>query len=352
MKLVTGSCALLFFGVLLQSCRADRDVAGLNGSRTVANRSAGEEGDDAGPVWGPWSTPVNLGPTINSSANDQHPGISRDGLSLYFTSDRQGGLGALDLYVSRRKSLTAPWGPPVNLGPNINSAGNEMAPTFSRDGHLLYFHSAGRGGCGGYDLFVSHRRNKRDDLGWEPARNLGCVVNSQFDDAGPTIFEDENTGITTLYFTSNRPGGPGDFDIYASTRVGDDGEFGPGVLVAELSSPFRDTRTALRRDGLEIFLSSDSQGRIGGFGGQDLWVSTRATTVEQWSIPVNVGPTVNTPYFDGAPALSYDGTTLYFFSNRPGGLGGNDLYVTTRARLRDSDDKDDDSDAKEKADGK
>ena len=95
-----------------------------------------------------------------------------------------------------------------------------------------------------------------------------------------------------------------------------------------------------------------SQGRIGGFGGQDLWVSTRATTVEPWSIPVNVGPTVNTPYFDGAPALSYDGTTLYFFSNRPGGLGGNDLYVTTRARLRGSDEKDDDGDAKEKADGK
>ncbi|PYO34033.1 MAG: hypothetical protein DMD74_12110, partial [Gemmatimonadetes bacterium] len=66
---------------------------------------------------------------------------------------------------------------------------------------------------------------------------------------------------------------------------------------------------------------------------QDLWVSTRATTADPWSTPVNLGPTVNTTAFDGAPALSFDGTTLYFFSTRPGGFGGNDLYVTMRQRV-------------------
>lgn len=293
---------------------------------------------DAIVAWSAWSTPVNLGTVINSSASEQHPAISRDGLSLYFSSTRPGGLGGLDIYVSRRAGLEDPWGTPVNLGPNINTAGNDLAPAFSPDGHLLYFHSFGRGGCGGADLFVSRRHDKGDDLGWEPAENLGCVVNSSFDDAGPTIFEDDATGVTTLFFTSTRPGGPGDFDIYRSTRVGDEGEFGPATLVTELSGPFRDTRTAISRDGLELFMSSDVNGRPGGIGGQDLWVSTRAAITDLWSTPANLGPGVNTTAFDGAPALSWDGTALYFFSARPGGSGGNDLYVTTRHRLRDGGD--------------
>jgi len=161
-------------------------------------------------------------------------------------------------------------------------------------------------------------------------------VNTPYVNAGPTIFEDETTGTTTLYFTvqNNPPGSDQGFDIYASTRTGDEGAFGAPVLVPELSSPFRDTRTAIRRDGLEIFLSS---GRPGGVGNEDLWVSTRGSTLDPWSTPVNLGAVVNTTAFDGGPALSFDGTTLYFHSNRLGGVGGNDLYVTTRARLRGPD---------------
>ena len=113
-----------------------------------------------------------------------------------------------------------------------------------------------------------------------------------------------------------------------------DGAFGPAALVRELSSPFRDTRVAIRRDGLEIFLST---GRPGGVGSEDIWVSTRATTLDPWSPPVPLGPVVNSPSFDGGPALSFDGTELYFHSDRPGGFGGYDLYVTRRARLRGPD---------------
>ncbi len=163
------------------------------------------------------------------------------------------------------------------------------------------------------DLFVSHRDDNRFDSGpkgWQPAENLGCVVNSPFKDAGPTYFEDEATGITTLYFTrqNNPPGSDQGWDIYATARTGDEGAFGPPVLVPELSSPYRDTRTAIRRDGLEIFLSS-------GRPGDDVG-----------------GPPINSASFDGAPALSFDGTELYFFSARPGGIGLNDLYCTTRQR--------------------
>jgi hypothetical protein len=106
--------------------------------------------------------------------------------------------------------------------------------------------------------------------------------------------------------------------------------FGEPALVTELNSPGRDTRTAIRRDGLELFLTSNRAGTVGGL---DLWVSTRGCTSEAWSTPVNLGPVVNGTAADGAPALSADGETLFFYSTRPGGFGGFDLYMSTRHRL-------------------
>ena len=332
MKPLAKITVLATLAALAYGCDRDKLPLGPSAMRAVRADVTSEEA----PEYGPWGPPVNLGPVVNSPYNDQHPAISKDGLSLYISSDRPGGLGGMDIWVSHRGSVDDPWGPPEDLGPNINSAANDVAPTFTPDGHQLYYHSAGRGGCGLADLFVARRHDKRDDFGWEPAENLGCVVNSAFADAGPTYFEDEATGITTLYFTrqNNPPTSDQGFDIYATTRMGDDGEFGPAVLVPELSSPFRDTRTTIRRDGLEMILSS---GRPGGSGSEDLWVSTRASTLDPWGTPVNLGPVVNSSAFDGAPALSFDGTTLYFFSERSGGLGKRDLYVTTRERLHAAD---------------
>jgi len=164
------------------------------------------------------------------------------------------------------------------------------------------------------------------------------LINSPEDDTALTYFEDEETGIISGYVTSNRPGGPvgsmpGSGHIWVST-LGDDGLFGPAVLVPELSSTSNETRTAIRRDGLEFFVTSTRpNGRI---GKNDIWVSTRDSTLEPWSTPVNLGPTVNYPgYITGAPALSWDGTTLYFYSDRPGGFGGRDLNVSTREKLRE-----------------
>jgi len=180
--------------------------------------------------------------------------------------------------------------------------------------------------------------------------DLGPEINDlpRFDSNGATFFRDEETGITRIYFTSQlRRDGPGDFDIYVSTQREDAddrgfvGTFGPPVLVPELSSPRRDTRTAIRRDGLEMFVSSNRAGSVPDKSGQpslDLWVSTRASTRDPWSTPANLGSTVNTSAADSGPALSCDGTTLYFYSTR-GGFGGEDLYVTTRAKLSEDDDK-------------
>ena len=115
--------------------------------------------------------------------------------------------------------------------------------------------------------------------------------------------------------------------------MNEDGKFGPAVLVPELSSPFRDTRTAIRRDGLEIFITSARPGGVGPEPTLDLWVSTRTETADPWSIPVDLGPVVNSTTNDGGPSLSRDGTTLYFNSDRPGGSGAHDMYVTTRTKL-------------------
>jgi len=297
----------------------------------------GHDDDEPLGPFGPWSEPVNLGPVVNSPFDDTHPAISKNGLSLFITSGRPGGVNRANLgqfneiWVSQRSSLDADWGSPQNLGPVINSFGRSTGvPNFSTDGHLMFFNSARLGGCGAADLYVARRKNKRDDFGWQAPVNLGCTINSAAADNGPTYFADEETGTVTMYFNSTRPGGIGPENIYASI-LDDDGTFGPAVLVPELSSSRVDGRTAIRRDGLEMLVSSNRLGSIG--GSNDIWVSTRATTSGAWSTPVNLGPPINSEFDDGGSALSADGTTLYFYSTRPGGLGGRDLYVATRHKI-------------------
>ncbi len=269
----------------LASCRADS----LGSTPTLAPGLLASEEADNPPQFSDWSAPVNLGPVVNTRFVDSDPFISKDGLSLYFVAGQgRGGSGLRDIWVSQRTSTTDPWGPPQNLGPTVNSAGQENSPTLSLDGHRLYFASnrAGATSLGGFDLYVSRRRDKRDDFGWEAPVNLGSAVNTAADETDAAFFEDEATGATILYFASNRPGGPGGNDIYASTLL-PDGTFGPALLVAELSTPFDDMQPAIRRDGLELFLGSD---RPGTNGASDLWVATRASTTDLWSTPVNLGP--------------------------------------------------------------
>jgi hypothetical protein len=100
--------------------------------------------------------------------------------------------------------------------------------------------------------------------------------------------------------------------------------------VPALSSPQSDQRPAIRFDGLEIFLFSD---RPGSLGGVDVWASTRQTVFDPWSTPVNLGPVVNTVFNDQQAYLASDRRTLFFASNHPGGFGLLDLYVTTRDKV-------------------
>jgi Tol biopolymer transport system component len=281
-----------------------------------------------------WNTPVNLGPVVNSAAYDACPTISKSGLSLFFRSNRPGGQG-FDIWVSQRDSQEDGWETPANIGNTINSSSNEFCTSFSPDGHWMVFVSnrpVSAGGCGGQDLWIAHRKDKRDDFNWDTPVNLGCVVNSSANENGPAFFQNDATGELQLYFSSNRSGGLGNLDIYVISAVSDEkGTYvGQPQLVAELSTGSNDYQPVLRKDGLELFFASD---RSPGSGNVDLWVSTRATTVDNWEPPVNLGQTVNSNAADFHPTLSWDGTTLIFASERGGGSGPADLYMCTRTKL-------------------
>lgn len=283
---------------------------------------------NAGSNFSGWTAPQNLGASVNEPHSDAHPQVSLNGLSLYITTNRVGGMGGDDLWVSQRPTLNSAWGAPHNLGAVINTSSNDRVPTFSRDGRTMFFGSNRPGGAGGIDLYVSTRTDPNNDFGWTAPVNLGAVINTAADEDGATYFEDTTTGNNFLIFTSNRTGGFGDFDIYQAAR-NPDGTFNAPAFIPELSSTGRDTRTALRSDGLEIFITSN---RAGGVGLLDIWSSTRATTVSAWSPPINVG-SLNSAANDGAPALSPDSNFIYFYSTRTGGTGDNDLYSSARASI-------------------
>jgi Tol biopolymer transport system component len=269
-----------------------------------------------------WSAPIYLGPAVNyPGKSDLQPCVTKDGLSLFFATFRPGGLGNSDIWVSQRASVDDPWGEPENLGPSINSPFNDWGPALSPDEHTLYFGSARPGGQGGNDIYVARRHDRRDDFGWTPALNVGAPVNTAAEENNPALVDE------ALYFQSDRFGG---MDIFTSTRQ-EDGMFGEPVLFASVSSSGNDQGPFASRNGLELYVTST---RPGGFGGQDLWVSTRASTSDPWPEPVNLGSVVNSVADEAQPSLSFDGTELYFTSTRLGGPAPQDLWMCLRTKLR------------------
>jgi hypothetical protein len=201
----------------------------------------------------------------------------------------------------------------------------------SISGRYLYFVSDRPGGCGNSDIYVSRRIDKNGFTEWSEPQNLGCQVNSAGIELSPSLFENED-GTVYLYFSSGlRPGGLGFGDIYLS-RLQTDGTFGPASPVFEFNTPFNEIRPKIRaRDGLEIFFDRNGPGSMA--GSPDLYASIRNCTTCPWTPAVNLGPVVNSNFIEGGAALSFDGTELYFMSNRPGGSGDQDIYVVKRSKL-------------------
>src|SRR6266704_1896451 len=274
-----------------------------------------------------WSDPVNLGPLINSSALDANAGLSSDAHTLFFVSTRTGGLGNLDIWMSRRRCLACDWEAPVNLGAPINSDAIDAAPTMSEDGRLLFFYSARAGGFGLGDVYVSPRVSTGADGDvWGPPVNLGPDVNTAANEQGTFYVHEPGEPNAFVYF--NRPTAGGSVDVYRVAVSNDGDALGPAVLVPELSSPGGfDQKVTVSADGHELLLSSM---RAGGFGNFDIWRFTRQSAQDPWSNPTNLAAPISTSALDAQPSLSRDGRTLIITSNRAGGFGLQDLWMSTR----------------------
>jgi len=266
--------------------------------------------------------PSNLGAIVNGPSSDGSPSISADGLELFFDSDRSGGPGQFDLWVTVRATTEDHWGPPVSLGSAINSPTFDGQPNLSADGLSLFFASDRPGGDGGFDLWITTRVTKNDT--WAKPVNLGPIVNSASDEWSPSITGD---GLS-LFFCSTRPGGFGVWDIWMTTRASVSDPWGQPVnLGSPVNSPTGEAYAGTSANGLSLFLSEYKQPfRAGGFGGGDIWLTRRSNNSDPWGRPVNLGPTVNTGAWDVSVDISADGLTLYFCSDRAGGSGALDLY--------------------------
>ncbi|MEN8120000.1 MAG: OmpA family protein [Bacteroidota bacterium] len=153
-----------------------------------------------------WSKPQKLGSTINTKARETHASLSADGNSLYFTSDRKGGYGGLDIYVSQRK-LGGKWSEAKNLGPTVNTASDERAPYIHPNGITLFYSTKGYGGLGGFDIYTS----QINEFGtWTKPKNLGYPINTASDD----VFYVPSADGQRAYYASKKEDGYGRSDIY------------------------------------------------------------------------------------------------------------------------------------------
>ncbi len=315
MRIARSHCLTPLVALVLLACGTEAPTDG--------GRSAGEPhfNSSAAPEW---SVPVNLGPVVNSPALEQNPAVSADGLALYFQSDRPGGVGGVDIWVTRRASRHSPWEAPVNLGPPVNTPFADGAPSLSPDGHLLFIHSNRPGALGLFDIWVAHRSGSKDAEDWETPVNLGPDVNTADDEQGPEYVVSDGGGA--LYF--NRGNQVLQLsDLYRVEIKRDGHTEGPAQPVTEVNAPaFNDAAPGLRADAREILFWSTRPGSLGA----DIWVSTRQSANHPWSAPENAGPPLNTAVADLHPELTQDALTLYLASNRPGGSGGTDLWVSTR----------------------
>jgi hypothetical protein len=305
-----------------------KNVSRFTAAFAAAITTAANAGGPPEPARSVWSTAVVVA-EVNSPVADGCPIESADGLSLFIASNRPGTAGGNDIWAADRDSLASPWGVPRNLGAPINTSAADFCPTPVR-GRSLFFVSerAGDGTgptpCGGGDMYLSRQSPAG---GWSAPVMLKCAPegpNFPGGERSPALVE---TWFGTYLFYSSNAGG-GDQDIYIS-RLGHDGHFGPGKMVAELSTEFEDIMPNVREreDGsFEIVFSSNrpTWGRgQAAFGAQDVYISRSWWPTGSWSAPRNLGDAVNTAGVEQRSTLSHDGKRLYF------GRDG-EIYLSTR----------------------
>ena len=216
-----------------------------------------------------------------------------------------------------------------NLGANVNSAQHDYCPLVTADGSTLHFTSRRPGSLGGYrdasgqyyeDIYTSQRTDDR----WSRAMNAGAPVSSTMQDATVGLSPDGNEMI--IYRASDdKPDG----DLFITRRA--QGAWSePERMTERINSKAHEPSATISPDGTEIYFSST---REGGFGGRDLY-RIRRLPDGQWSLPLNLGPTINTAFDEDAPCLHSDGTMLFFSSNGHNTMGGFDIF---KSALLDAD---------------
>ncbi|MBR9974056.1 MAG: PD40 domain-containing protein [Bacteroidetes bacterium] len=176
-----------------------------------------------------WRAGENLGFPVNTEAWESHPSVTSDGRTLYFVSDKEGGLGGLDIWTTALDAQGY-WRVPVNLGAPVNTSGDEVSPFIASDGMTLYFASDGHPGLGGTDMFVTRQLGLR----WSEPTNVGLPLNSENNDEFFALAAEGKT----VYVSSQREGGFGGYDIYRA----EPNPFPPGAVVV-LSGTVRDRRS-------------------------------------------------------------------------------------------------------------
>jgi hypothetical protein len=261
-----------------------------------------------------WQQPQNIGATINTAAGEWYPVLATDGSFMIFVSDRAGGFGQTDLWISY--NIGGDWQTPVNMGANVNSSAVESAPYLAPGDSVLYFASFVSGGHGGMDVYRCPL-----SFGIPGAKeNAGSPINTAWLDCCPVISHDGQR----FFVCSTRPGGFGSMDVWEFEWTGS--AWGSGVNAGSLvNSTQTDCPRWISDDGEALVLSST---RGGGMGNADLWLTTRQGG--EWGPLENFGPVINTAAEEWGPDFLDNqgavGGVIYFGSARAGGHGGRDIW--------------------------
>lgn len=268
-----------------------------------------------------FNQPANLGPTVNTINRDAGPSISADGSRLYFSSDGPSHIGLPKIYFT--DLFANAWSAPqlVDMPQETEPFAFRRTPCISFDGETLYFTRAFVNG-----IYISQARiwaSEKVAGVWTQPVDLGDVVNfpdSARTTSDPSIAADGNT----LYFSSDRLGGLGATDLWMTQRVGGGAWTAPVNLGPTINSPHSDSEPSISADGNRLYFSSN---RPGGVGSTDIWVSHRVAGV--WGAPKNLGPQLNSTGAEREPEVAKDGSILLFTGIRSGGEGLSDLWQAT-----------------------
>ncbi|KAF0242483.1 MAG: OmpA/MotB domain-containing [Chitinophagaceae bacterium] len=255
--------------------------------------------------------PINLGDSVNSPDSEYYPSVTVTDSLLVFT--RRGNQVREDFYESSINKASFSKASLINGDINLES--QKGAITVSQDGEWMLF--TGRfseGGYGNFDLYISYYTPQ----GWSEPQNLGSSINTEFWESSPALSPDKRV----LYFSSNRPGGFGGSDLYVSYRQPNGKWSAAQNMGPQINSAGDDQAPFIHADNQTLYYTSDG---LTGYGGSDLFL-LRKNSKGEWGLPENLGYPINTIENEGSLAVSADGLTAYYASDRSDTRGELDLY--------------------------